>query len=59
MAQGEFTKDEVKETAIAFEEVFNALTKKKQSELSGHAIDILLFLDAAGVAALIEPTEPK
>lgn len=51
MAQGEFTKSEAKETAEAFEEVFGALTKRKQMEFLGHANDIYLFLDAAERAA--------
>lgn len=51
MAQGEFTKDEAKETVKAFEEIFNAIPKKKQMEFIGHANDIYLFLSAAEKAA--------
>lgn len=46
MAQGDFTKEEAKETTIAFEEVFKALSKTKQRELLGNANDIYLFLGA-------------
>lgn len=51
MAQGEFTKEEAKETEEAFSEVFKALSKSKQQELFGHANDIYLFLAAAKEAA--------
>ena len=54
MAQGEFTKEEVTETAEAFMEVFGALSKKKQKEFLGHANDICLFLDAAKKWAPLE-----
>ena len=47
MAQGEFTKEEAKETAKAFGEVFDALPKRKMAEFLGHANDIYLFLSAA------------
>ena len=56
MAQGEFTKEEAKETAEAFKEVFEALSKRKQLEFIGHANDIYLFLSAAEKAA---PNEKK
>jgi hypothetical protein len=46
MAQGEFTKDEAKATEEAFDDVFKALSKKKQMEYLGHANDIFLFLAA-------------
>jgi len=51
MAQGEFTKEEAKETEDAFMEVVKALTRKKQAEFLGHANDIMLFLAAAKAAA--------
>ena len=46
MAQGDFTKEEAKETETTFSEVFKALSKKKQLEFIGHANDIYLFLTA-------------
>lgn len=51
MAQGQFTKEEAKETADAVKEVFEALPKKKQMEFIGHVNDIYLFLRAAERAA--------
>ena len=51
MAQGEFTKEEAKETEDSFSEVFRALSKPKQREFFGHANDIWLFLAAAKTAA--------
>lgn len=51
MAQGEFTKEEAKETTVAFTEVFKALPKAKQGKFIGHANDIYLFLSAAEKAA--------
>ena len=46
MAQGEFTKEEAKQTEKAFTEVFDALPKRKQIDFLGHANDIYLFLAA-------------
>ena len=46
MAQGEFTKEEAAETIKAFQEVFEALPKRKQMDFIGHANDIYLFLEA-------------
>ena len=51
MAQGEFTKEEARETIDAVMEVLKALSKKKQIEFLGHANDIIMFLEAAGRAA--------
>jgi len=45
MAQGDFTKEEAKETTNAFSEIFKALSKTKQREFLGHANDIYLFLE--------------
>ncbi len=65
MAQGDFTKEEAKETAEAFSEVFKALSKTKQAEFLGHANDIYLFLTACernypGENDIPEPTsEPE
>lgn len=56
MAQGEFTKEEAKQTTETFKELFDALPKKKQMEFIGHANDIYLFLSAAEKAA---PNEKK
>lgn len=47
MAQGEFTKEEAKQTFDAFKEVYSALSKPKRREFIGHANDIYLFLSAA------------
>lgn len=47
MAQGEFTKQEAKETRTAVQEMWEALTKNKRMEFFGHLNDVLLFLDAA------------
>lgn len=46
MAQGEFTKEEAGEVAVAVEEIWSALSKRKQAEYLGHLNDILLFLTA-------------
>ena len=46
MAQGEFTKEEAKQTEEAFTEVFEALPKSKRPNYLGHANDIYLFLAA-------------
>lgn len=51
MAQGEFTKEEAKQTTESFTEVFKALPKSKQGNFLGHANDIYLFLEAAGKVA--------
>lgn len=51
MAQGQFTKEEAKETEEAVSEIFKALSKAKQREFLGHLNDIYLFLAAAGKAA--------
>lgn len=47
MAQGEFTKQEADAIQEAVEEMFKALTKRKQGEYSGHLNDIALFIRAA------------
>ncbi|KKL49273.1 hypothetical protein LCGC14_2317150 [marine sediment metagenome] len=47
MAQGEFTKEESKETMNAVEEMWKALSKPKREEFFGHLNDIMLFLSAA------------
>ena len=47
MAQGEFTKEEAKETITAVEEMWKALSKPKQGEYFGHLNDIMLFITAA------------
>lgn len=47
MSQGEFTKEEAGETASAVEEIWDALSKRKQMEYLGHLNDILLFIAAA------------
>ncbi len=46
MAQGEFTREEAKQTEEAFTEVFEALPKSKRLNYLGHANDIYLFLAA-------------
>ena len=51
MAQGEFTKEEAAEIEGEFQEVFEALSKKKQMNFFGHANDIYLFIAAAKAAA--------
>ncbi len=47
MAQGEFTTQEAKETRVAVQEMWEALTKNKRMEYFGHLNDVFLFLDAA------------
>lgn len=47
MAQGEFTKEEAKETVVAIDEMYKALSKPKQREFFGHLNDILLFIETA------------
>lgn len=51
MAQGEFTKEEAKQTIQAVKELFEALPKSKRAEFIGHLNDIFLFLAAAEAAA--------
>ncbi len=59
MAQGEFTKEEVKETKTAVGEIYNALANKKKAEFLGHLNDIFLFLQAAEIEAPNEEKETK
>jgi len=59
MAQGEFTKEEAKQTEETFKEVFEALPKRKQIDFIGHANDIYLFIAAAGKAAPAEADAKK
>ena len=47
MAQGQFTKEEARETATAVTEMFNALPKGQRGQFLGHLNDIALFLSAA------------
>lgn len=56
MAQGEFTKQEAEATREAVQEIWEALTKKKQLEFFGHLNDVLLFLEAAKTYAPDETT---
>ena len=51
MAQGEFTKDEAKETAKAVEQMYEGLPKTRRGRFLGHLNDILPFIDAAKRAA--------
>ena len=55
MAQGEFTKQEIKFVRGAVQEIWEALTKNKRQEFFGHLNDIFLFLDAAEAAAPDKP----
>ncbi len=56
MAQGEFTKEEARETRQAVQEIWEALTARKRDDFFGHLNDIFMFLDAAEAAA---PEEQK
>ena len=47
MAQGEFTKQEARQTIETTEDMFKGLPKSKQLGYLGHLNDILLFLGAA------------
>lgn len=47
MAQGEFTRQEIRETRTAVQEMWEALTENKRMEFLGHLNDIFLLLDAA------------
>jgi len=47
LAQGEFTKEEGKETLKAVDELFEAIPKTRQMEYLGHLNDICLFINAA------------
>lgn len=47
MAQGDFTKQEARETKKAVEELYDALPKSKKMEFIGHLNDIFLFLEAS------------
>jgi hypothetical protein len=51
MAQGDFTKQEVKFVREAVQEIWEALTIKKREDFFGHLNDIFLFLDAADAVA--------
>jgi len=51
MAQGEFTKEEAKETEDALQEIMEAFPKKKALDFIGHFNDVFLFLAAAKQAA--------
>lgn len=51
MAQGEFTKEEARETYEAVNEIFGALSRPKKMEYLGHLNDIMLFVTAAEKAA--------
>lgn len=51
MAQGEFTKEEARETIEAVGEIMKAFPKRKVRDFFGHFNDILLFLEAAKSAA--------
>lgn len=57
MAQGQFTKEEAKETEEAVTEMFKALSKPKQLEYFGHLNDIMLFINAAKIKAPSETPE--
>ena len=56
MAQGEFTKEEARETRDAVTEIMESMSKKKAVEFIGHFNDVFLFLNAAEAAA---PEESK
>lgn len=56
MAQGQFTKEEAKETISAVEEMYNGLSQRNKGEYLGHLNDILLFIAAAEKVA---PTEAE
>lgn len=56
MAQGQFTKEESKETQKAVEEMFEAIPRSKRMGFLGHLNGISLFISAAQVAA---PTEAE
>lgn len=49
--QGEFTKEEAKETIEALNEIVDDMTRKKKLTFAGPLNDIFLFLAAAGRAA--------
>lgn len=51
MAQGEFTKEEAKQTQETVSDMFEGLPKSKKLDYIGHLNDILLFLSAAEKAA--------
>ena len=58
MAQGQFTKQEAKETTKAVEELFEAIPKSKRLNYIGHLNDIFLFIEAAQRAAPDEKDVP-
>ncbi len=51
MAQGEYTKEEARETIDAFAEVAEALNKKKQIIFFSQITDIMFFLERVKRAA--------
>lgn len=56
MAQGEFSKEEARETSKAAKEMFEGIPKSRRGDYLGHLNDILLFLSAAERNA---PTEAE
>jgi len=46
MAQGDFSKEEAKQTEIAVNEIMKAFPKSKVADFIGHFNDIFLFLTA-------------
>ena len=58
MAQGEFTKQEARETIKALDEIMNGIPKSKAAQFIGHYNDVFLFLRAAGAAAPEEAPGP-
>lgn len=56
MAQGEFTKEEARQTTEAVDEIMKSMSQKKLGEFIGHFNDIFLFVAAAEKAA---PTEAE
>ncbi len=59
MAQGEFTKQEARETKKAVQEIWEALTRAKRDDFFGHLNDIFMFLDAAEAAAPDKPEKEQ
>ncbi len=47
MAQGDFTKEEARQTKQAVDEIFTALPKSRKLDFVGHLNDVFLFLEAA------------
>lgn len=59
MPQGDFTKQEARETLTAVEEMWKALTTNRRIQFLGHLNDITLFIEQAERNAPDETEESR